>query len=368
MILLYLIVAMPAIVSCVDYTPELSEYIFDPFLPIVNQLNVVDGIPITNATTTPTVNRLPTKDQMTYYVYYIAVNWYYDVINDFNCKYCLKIRPDIAHRTALFNDTFDTFAMVTLSHTRQEIVVAFRGSSNSMNLFLDFGLPMNVRVNDASNIKVHTGFYLATMSLYARVVGAIEFYRKNTGYKIVITGLSLGGAIARMTCFFLNDRKQFPGAAYELYTFGEFRVGNIPFAEYMNSLLMTSVRVVHRADIIPHLPPVNVLGLPLLWDHYVHCQTEYWIHGEEAQRFCNQNTYEDPTCSISIGPAYTLVDHLTYFDVSIGSAFAQPLQLATIGFKILPVELIAPPLPKYIENPLGAILEDIVGIILPIFG
>lgn len=76
---------------------------------------------------------------------------------------------------------------------------------------------------------------------------AIAYYRQdNPDYKIVITGLSLGGAIARCTCFFLNDRNQFPGAAYELYTFGEFRVGNIPFAEYMNSLNMTSVRVVHR--------------------------------------------------------------------------------------------------------------------------
>lgn len=59
--------------------------------------------------------------------------------------------------------------MVALSHTRKEIVVAFRGSGNSMNLVLDFALPMNVRVNDAKNIKVHTGFYLATMSLYDRV-------------------------------------------------------------------------------------------------------------------------------------------------------------------------------------------------------
>lgn len=79
------------------------------------------------------------------------------------------------------------------------------------------------------------------------MVKAIACYREdNPNYKIVITGLSLGGAIARLTCFFLNDLKQFPGAAYELYTFGEFRVGNIPFAEYMNSLHMTSVRVVHR--------------------------------------------------------------------------------------------------------------------------
>ncbi len=59
--------------------------------------------------------------------------------------------------------------MVTLSHTRQEIVVSFRGTSNSWNVVLDSVFLFNVRENDTSNIKVHTGFYIATMSLYERV-------------------------------------------------------------------------------------------------------------------------------------------------------------------------------------------------------
>lgn len=67
--------------------------------------------------------------------------------------------------------------MVALSHTRQEIVVSFRGSANSWNLVLDFALLMNVRPNDTSNIKVHTGFYIATMSLYERV----SYYHETNG-------------------------------------------------------------------------------------------------------------------------------------------------------------------------------------------
>lgn len=100
MFLPYLIGAMLATsVSRADYTPELSSYVFNPLLPILSQLNVIDGIPITNVTTTPTSNSLPTKEQMKYYVYYTAVNWYYDLVNDFNCEYCLKIKPDIANYT-----------------------------------------------------------------------------------------------------------------------------------------------------------------------------------------------------------------------------------------------------------------------------
>lgn len=73
------------------------------------------------------------------------------------------------HFPVLYNGTHNTLSMVTLSHTRKEIVVSFRGSANSWNIVLDFVALINVRPNDASNIKVHTGFYIATMSLYERV-------------------------------------------------------------------------------------------------------------------------------------------------------------------------------------------------------
>lgn len=80
-----------------------------------------------------------------------------------------------------------------------------------------------------------------------QVVYALAVYRKDhPNYKMVIAGLSLGAAVARLTCFFLIERNQFHGATYELYTFGEFHVGNKPFAEYMNSLTITRARIVNR--------------------------------------------------------------------------------------------------------------------------
>lgn len=73
--------------------------------------------------------------------------------------------------------------MVALSHVRKEIVVSFRGSGNSMNLVLDFALLMNVRANNSSNIKVHTGFYIATMSLYDQVcMTTMIFKDKNKSF------------------------------------------------------------------------------------------------------------------------------------------------------------------------------------------
>ena len=42
------------------------------------------------------------------------------------------------------------------------------------------------------------------------------------------------------------------------YTFGQPRVGNNIFASYFSSLL-SDYRVVHYADVVPHLPP-EILG------------------------------------------------------------------------------------------------------------
>lgn len=99
MIFLYIVVAvmMPPNVFGEDYTPELHEYLLYP-LPLLPQLNVIDGLPITNVTTTPSKNRLPSKAQMMYYNYHSAVNYYYD-LEHLTCEYCQKIKPDIANHT-----------------------------------------------------------------------------------------------------------------------------------------------------------------------------------------------------------------------------------------------------------------------------
>lgn len=67
-------------------------------------------------------------------------------------------------------------------------------------------------------------------------------------YKIVITGHSLGAAMARITQYFFILLKQFPNATYEVYTYGEPRVGNKYFADFINYQNQTqkTARVVAR--------------------------------------------------------------------------------------------------------------------------
>lgn len=65
-------------------------------------------------------------------------------------------------------------------------------------------------------------------------------------YKVVIVGHSLGGAMARVTQLFFIYLNQFPGTVYEIYTYGEPRVGNVHFADYINMQNITSARIVNR--------------------------------------------------------------------------------------------------------------------------
>lgn len=68
----------------------------------------------------------------------------------------------------------------------------------------------------------------------------------NPTYKVVIVGQSLGGAMARVTELFFLYLDQFPGTVYEVYTYGEPRVGNVHFADYINMQNITTARIVDR--------------------------------------------------------------------------------------------------------------------------
>lgn len=89
----------------------------------------------------------------------------------------------------------------------------------------------------------------------------------------------------------------------------------------------------------------------MLGDYYVHCQPEYWYVDESNQRFCNTSVYEDPNCSASLGPAYAITDHGTYFGVDYGECiFGQPAPWAAIPFGIFQPVGTIPPLPGFMSD------------------
>ncbi|KAF8300448.1 putative lipase [Trypanosoma cruzi] len=140
---------------------------------------------------------------------------------------------------------------------------------------------------------------------------------------ILITGHSLGGAMANIAAAnLMSQNPLFPGAPKVLlYTFGQPRVGNEAFANWLLASFCRdgheSYRVTHKRDVVPHL-------LPMLFGFY-HAPNEVWYDNDEdtVHKNCNDSfgtpcsaltADEDPNCSDSI-VSISIENHLKYLGV-----------------------------------------------------
>lgn len=156
---------------------------------------------------------------------------------------------------------------------RSEIVVAFRGTKSVRNWVADLDFSTDscedLPVPDDSDCKVHSGFNAAWNeikdSLYSFVDTAKQTY---PNYTVVVTGHSLGGAVATIATAHLRAT----GTPCSLYTFGSPRVGNQDFVDFVAGQEGAQFRVTHASDPVPRVPPTwSLLG------KYRHLSPEYWL-------------------------------------------------------------------------------------------
>jgi len=208
-------------------------------------------------------------------------------ISAWSCSACSKfIVIDIK---SFSNSTWDMQGYVGYSTTHSAIIVAFRGSSNTKNWIDDFDATQ-VTYGKCSGCVIHKGFYqgynTVSASVKAQVTTLVAKYR---GAPIYVTGHSLGGALSVVAA--LDIHETFNNVE-KLYTFGQPRVGNAAFATYVTSKISDAFRVIHYADIVPHLAPTAL--------NYRHHNYEVWYQEDmKSYKVCNA---EDPACSDSITP------------------------------------------------------------------
>ncbi|KAJ3459934.1 hypothetical protein MRS44_016007 [Fusarium solani] len=100
----------------------------------------------------------------------------------------------------------------------------------------------------------------------SRVLEAIRSTAaRNPGFRIAITGHSLGGAIASLAAAELRNN----GYNVDLYTFGAPRVGDDALSTYITNQAGGNYRVTHYNDPVPRVPPMLV--------GYAHISPEYYI-------------------------------------------------------------------------------------------
>lgn len=123
------------------------------------------------------------------------------------------------------------------SSDTEEIVVGIPGTASDEDsntdfdfIFTEYDSP-NVNCSDC---RVHHGFLEAWNSLYPvlseELAAALD---ANPGYSTVISGHSLGGALAT---FAFASLKNGPYEVSAAYTYGSPRTGNSDFSDYIDTL------------------------------------------------------------------------------------------------------------------------------------
>ena len=162
-----------------------------------------------------------------------------------------------------------TTGLVMLDHPRQLIVISFRGTVTDV----DWGTDLEFVQSHASDIckgcLAHTGFLGSWRDAEGIVLKAWSSLQSQySGYTTVVTGHSLGGALAHLCAARLKGTG--PSAPISLYTYGSPRVGNQAFASFIESKFGSSNhRATHLNDPVPR-QPIRAIG-------YVHAGPEYHI-------------------------------------------------------------------------------------------
>lgn len=172
-----------------------------------------------------------------------------------------------------------------LDHRRKAIILVFRGSASRRDWVTDLNFfpikytPIVYEKDfkdgepfiqmECKNCRVHRGFYNFLKDNSGAIISAgIKMKEQYPNYQFLIAGHSLGAAFTVMSGI------EFMLLGYDplVVTFGGPKVGNQEFADFIDTIfdseevakeIETShdfsrgfIRVVHRHDIIPSLPPM----------------------------------------------------------------------------------------------------------------
>ena len=120
------------------------------------------------------------------------------------------------------------------------IFIAFKGTTDLMNWYAN----AYILLKNVDDVRIHNGFF----NLYKEYEPDILAFLKSKKFKkIILTGHSLGGALATVAAYELSKIHK---VKFELFTFGSPQVGNIEFKKKLNGLLDRSWRFVNRNDIV----------------------------------------------------------------------------------------------------------------------
>lgn len=172
--------------------------------------------------------------------------------------YSKRFQIDHKSTNFLLDDGTNTQGFIT--HNDKILLISIRGTdshigddsifdSDFVDAITDLNIPQTPFTSNSS-VKVHTGFNKA----FDKIKESIDNYigLNHTDQTIVITGHSLGGAIATLIATWLQTTKPFLHNKIILYTYGSPRVGDSAFVTLAKEVIHH--RVVNNLDPVPYIP------------------------------------------------------------------------------------------------------------------
>jgi len=184
---------------------------------------------------------------------------------------------------------------------------------------------------DLPDVKVASYYGDAAPLLMDMTITALGVIQSYPDYQILVTGHSLGGALASITATNLQRTLQFKRDIF-LVTFGQPRTGNPAYASYVDKMLPgAAFRVVANKDLVPHAPP-ELFGAR-------HHGVEIWYPsgGDSPSSVpcqyleCTASD-EDPACSDGLILPDSLYDHIHTYWCAVPKGFCNPTSSAFCPF------------------------------------
>lgn len=206
------------------------------------------------------------------------------------------------------NADHDTQGYIGYNSAQQTIFVVFRGSESISNWFANLDAILT-NYPLCSGCSVHKGFYTSEQSAIGGIITELKSLKsKFPSYNIIITGHSLGAAIATLVA---ADLKNIGIGPVRLFNFGSPRIGNTEFATWFSSTITDRNRITHHKDIVVHSP---------MHERFTHISNEYYEPDNNVNpvnvNICNG--YEDNNCSYQ-WHITSIDDHLWYLGMPLGS-------------------------------------------------
>ncbi|KAH7677171.1 Triacylglycerol lipase protein [Dioscorea alata] len=198
------------------------------------------------------------------------------------------------------------------------IIVAFRGTTDLNDWKCDFNMSL-IKMSDMG--MVHLGF-MTSLGLDAKKACSGNNWNINKGFpkdytgnkplayysirkvvknlvgkhknaKILLTGHSLGGALAILytSLLVMHEENDLLKKISCVITFGQPRVGDSIFGDTMLKIIGKKyIRLVYRYDIVPRIP--FELPIILKFDHFGACINYHgWYFGKMVKRLPNMNYF-----------------------------------------------------------------------------